>query len=726
MFSQLLNISSYYFNPYALPVFTVGILILFIGFFVLKQNRKSITNIACFLQCFSTGFWLFSITFVYLSRLPQTALTWYRYFTFFGVINIMPSLILLGVVFLGEFEKRKSFVIANYIISFVFYLLALSTDKVVISHDIRRYFWGFYPIYGPWAFGFIIIYFIQFMIGFARLFSAFRTESAPLKKTQIKTITIATLIAFPASIDFLPKFFNVSLYPFGYIPMFIYIGIVAYSIVRYRAFDIETVFHKTAMWFLTSSFIVIPVFFLYKWSFPFLKEPLALQIGFWVATFLLLGLYLRIIQPRIDHFFQRRQSNLTEISNSFIEDLVHLKGLNQLIMRIEDTIANTLYPQSVNIYIYNEADRKYKLINLKRSPDVIIDLLGDNLFLKWLSKNNKIAYRDFIEIDPIYTPVRDEAKQYFNLTKAIVLIPLVLNERLLGLINLGKKANLRRYSAFDFRFLTVLKNQSTIAVSNSLLYENIEERVRQRTKELLEVQRQLVHAEKLATVGTLAGGVAHEINNPLTAILTNVQMLLAASPVDGNLDKESLELIEEATKRCRTIVQKLMAYAKKPLENAEISEVNLSSALKNVQSFLSYQLEQENIKLAIDAGNDEYLLMGNQNELEQVITNIVLNAKDAIKQIKNSGTIQICLKKNEDWLEILIRDDGSGIKKEVLPKIFDPFFTTKDVGKGTGLGLSICQSIVEKHKGIISVKTELNKSTTFIIRLPAAKKTADV
>ena len=708
MFSQLLNISSYYFNPYALPVFAVGVLTLSIGFFVLKQNKKSIRNIACFLQCFSTGFWLFTITFVYLSRSQQVALSWYRYFTFFGVVNIMPSLIFLGAVFLGEFEKRKKFIIANYAISFVFYLLALTTDKVVISYDIRKYFWGFYPIYGTWAFAFIIIYSIQFIIGFARLFNAFRTEPAPLKKIQIKTIAIATLIAFPASLDFLPKFFNIPLYPFGYIPMFIYISIVAYSIVKYRAFDIETVLHKTAMWLLTSSFIIIPLFFLYKWSFPLLKESVALQIVSLVTTFLFLAFYLRMIQPKIDHLFQRRQSNLAEISDRFTEDLVHLKGLSQLIQRIKNTIADTLYSTAVDIDIYNESGKNH------------------NQFLNWLAKNNKIAYSDFLDIDPAYVAVKSEAENYFNNSGAVVIIPLALNEKLLGVIKLRKKANLKRYSAFDFRFLTLLKNQAAIAISNSLLYENMEEQVRQRTRELLEVQRQLVQAEKLATVGTLAGGVAHEINNPLTAILTNVQMLLASGPADANLDKESLELIEEATKRCRTIVQKLMAFAKKRLENAEISEVNLSSVLKNVQSFLAYQLEQENIKLSIDAKEDGYPVLGNQNELEQVITNIVLNAKDAIKQIKNSGRVLISLKKNEDWEEISIQDDGSGIKKELLPKIFDPFFTTKDVGKGTGLGLSICQSIIEKHKGTISVKSELNKGTIFIIRLPQAKRTADV
>ncbi|RKY29654.1 MAG: hypothetical protein DRP74_08455 [Candidatus Omnitrophota bacterium] len=199
-------------------------------------------------------------------------------------------------------------------------------------------------------------------------------------------------------------------------------------------------------------------------------------------------------------------------------------------------------------------------------------------------------------------------------------------------------------------------------------------------------------------------------------------MLLA---LNNSLDvdsKESLELIEEATKRCRTIVQKLMTYAKKPLETAEIYELNLLNVIKNVVLFLEYQLGQDNIKIIVDAKENAYSVMGNQNELEQVITNIVLNARDAIRQIKKGGNINISLSKSGEWIRIEIKDEGIGIPQEAIPKIFDPFFTTKEVGKGTGLGLSICQSIVEKHNGLIAVKSEPNKGSIFTIQFPKAKE----
>ncbi|MCG2712728.1 MAG: ATP-binding protein, partial [Candidatus Omnitrophica bacterium] len=311
----------------------------------------------------------------------------------------------------------------------------------------------------------------------------------------------------------------------------------------------------------------------------------------------------------------------------------------------------------------------------------------------------------------------EEAKDYFDLTEAIVAIPLVLNTKLLGMINLGKKANFQRYRASDFYFLNTLKNESVIAILNSLLYENMEEQVKQRSKELIEVQSQLIQAEKLATVGTLAGGVAHEINNPLAAILTNAQMLLDSDTINNESDKESLELIEEATKRCQNIVQKLMFYARKPLESKGVTAIDLLAVVNKVISFIGYQMEQENVTVRIQADDKVYSVMGNHNELEQVVTNILLNAKDAIRHVKKSGEIHISFSKSGQWIELKIKDEGGGISSNIQSKIFDPFFTTKDIGEGLGLGLSICQAIIQRHNGEIKVKSQSGEGAVFIIRL---------
>jgi len=135
-------------------------------------------------------------------------------------------------------------------------------------------------------------------------------------------------------------------------------------------------------------------------------------------------------------------------------------------------------------------------------------------------------------------------------------------------------------------------------------------------------------------------------------------------------------------------------------------------------AFLSYQLKQENIRIILEKERPPFILKGCQNELEQVLTNLILNAKDAIKHTKSLGDIHITLSKSENEITIKVKDEGSGISKEHIQKVFDPFFTTKDVGKGTGLGLSICQSIIEQHKGTIKAESQPGQGATFIINLP--------
>ena len=716
MFDSLFHLSNYHFSLHAIPVMVVSLLIFSIGLLILFQTKRTIGDIAFFLFCMSATLWLFTMGFVYSSPDAQTALRLYKVFTFFGVINLTPNLYLFAATVSGLLHRQLKWVIFTYIVTYSIYFLALTTNKFITTPHL--YYWGYYPHYEPWNYLFLLSFAVVFFANQSHLKLAYQREDVPVKRNQIRLIKLSLLFGLTAFIDFAAKIWTVPVYPFGFISMFILTSLLAYSIIRYRAFDIETVIHKTILWIASFSIIVIPIFLLHQWCFPYIKESAVWQIVFGTISFFIFALYLRLIQPKIDHVFQRRKANLDQISNQFISDLVHLKGFGNLIQRIEQTIANALYPQWVDIFIYDEKKKDYAAVNRKEAQGRVSRCDQENEFLKWLNKNNAIVYREFVEIDPEYASIKVAAINYFESTGSIVAIPLVLNERLLGMINLTKKSNLRRYNAVDFYFLTTLKNQSAIAISNSLIYQNIEEQVKERTKELVEVQKQLIQAEKLATVGTLSGGVAHEINNPLTAILTNVQMLLAFSDEDAKMDRESLELIEEATQRCRTIVQKLMTYAKKPLESNQVSMIDISDVLKKTVSFISYQLEQESVHIAVAMPQGSYPVVGNPNELEQVLTNLILNARDAILEKKKGGDVHIAFLKDAKHVSVQVKDEGSGISKDVISRIFDPFFTTKDVGKGLGLGLSICQSIIEKHRGEITVQSELGSGSTFTIKLP--------
>jgi len=242
----------------------------------------------------------------------------------------------------------------------------------------------------------------------------------------------------------------------------------------------------------------------------------------------------------------------------------------------------------------------------------------------------------------------------------------------------------------------------------------LEQQVEERTRKLKEAQANLIQTAKMASIGTLAGGVAHEINNPLGAILTNAQMLCLETKDDSQ--RESLRLIEEAARRCRDIVQTLLKYSRKPGFDEFVS-VNLNEVIIDTCHLIESQLEKEQIRIVIEHGEIPNI-KGNANELSQVLTNMLINSKNAIKKIKDSGIITIKTYRENDFAIMQVIDNGCGIPKENINKIFDPFFTTMEVGKGTGLGLYISQKILEKHNGSVEVSSKPLEGSTFTIKIP--------
>jgi len=244
--------------------------------------------------------------------------------------------------------------------------------------------------------------------------------------------------------------------------------------------------------------------------------------------------------------------------------------------------------------------------------------------------------------------------------------------------------------------------------------EKLEKRVEERTRKLVETQNQLIQAEKLATIGTLAGGIAHEINNPLTAVLTNAQMLKMTAATD---DTETLDLIEEGAKRCQIIVQKLLKYARKTSLEKLIS-MDMNRVIESSISMLAYQFHQDNVTLLTRLGPVQPVF-GIPNEIEQVMTNLLLNARDAVRgPDRKNAKIEVESMMIPDGLQVRVIDNGVGIVRENLSRIFDPFFTTKDVGMGTGLGLAVSHSILEKHACGIRVESEVGKGTIFTLLFP--------
>lgn len=238
------------------------------------------------------------------------------------------------------------------------------------------------------------------------------------------------------------------------------------------------------------------------------------------------------------------------------------------------------------------------------------------------------------------------------------------------------------------------------------------------THKLAEAQTQIYHSDKLASIGRLAAGVAHEINNPLTGVLTYSSFLLKRS--EGNPEmKADLETIVHETKRCREIVKGLLDFAR-PVP-ARKANVNLNDVIKHALNIVDNQLQFKNIAVHKELNPSLPDVTADAGQLQQVLVNLFVNAADAIEGKRGDIYISsdITLEKGETCVQIRLRDTGCGIKQENMSKIFEPFYTTKDQ-KGTGLGLAVVWGIIDKHGGTISVKSKEGEGSIFTIMLPVS------
>jgi len=248
----------------------------------------------------------------------------------------------------------------------------------------------------------------------------------------------------------------------------------------------------------------------------------------------------------------------------------------------------------------------------------------------------------------------------------------------------------------------------------------LEEKVKNRTEELVTVQNQMAQSAKLASLGRLAAGVAHEINNPLGGILA-FSMLALEDCSEKDPLRKNLEIIVQQTMRCRETVKGLLDFARQSTASASLCEVN--SVVDNTLSLLQNQSIFQNVRTVRKFKPDLPPVLIDPGQLQQVVVNIALNAVDAMEE---TGTLTVETDTDPQAQEVLIciSDTGKGIPAEVLPLIFEPFFTTKKVGEGTGLGLSIVHGIVTRAGGKVEAATS-HKGATFTVRLPIAEEVKD-
>ncbi len=250
-------------------------------------------------------------------------------------------------------------------------------------------------------------------------------------------------------------------------------------------------------------------------------------------------------------------------------------------------------------------------------------------------------------------------------------------------------------------------------------YMDITERKRAEEREK-RLQQELNLASRLASIGEMAAGIAHEINNPLTTVIGFSQLLMRSDVTDDIRD--DLQVIDSEAQRVAKIVAGLLTFARKRQPDGECVDTN--AIISRALELRSYEMEVNNIQVITRLAPDLPQTMADASQLQQVFLNIILNAEKAMIEAHNKGKLLIKTEKIDGSIRVSFADDGPGISPENLDRVFDPFFTTREVGEGTGLGLSICHGIIAAHKGRIYAESESGKGATFVVELPIATHTA--
>jgi signal transduction histidine kinase len=356
-------------------------------------------------------------------------------------------------------------------------------------------------------------------------------------------------------------------------------------------------------------------------------------------------------------------------------------------------------PKLVLLVYDSDTDRFAPVASFNTTADeaLAFSFPRDSRLAKWLKVNE--SYLEIPRQSGVLAYLGRKETDMLGSLGIEMCFPLMSMNRLIGILLVGSKPRRKPFTRTEISFISSLLPQASIALENALLFKEQRERLRRMSR-----------ADKLATVGELAAGAAHEIRNPMTAIRSSLQYL-ATKTTDETSQKLVASALQE-TKRIDKIVSALLSFSR-PSEIVK-ERYDLRETINESLELISFQAKTQKIAISRNFLAVPLFIRADRAQLKQLFLNIFLNA---IQAMPEGGTLNIeAMTKDERKAVIAVSDTGDGIPEENIDRIFDPFFTTK-VG-GTGLGLSICYNIVRSHQGEIEVKSKIDQGTTILIHLP--------
>lgn len=540
---------------------------------------------------------------------------------------------------------------------------------------------------------------------------------------------------------------------------------LGYAIVKHDLFEIDAllkrgVFYLTLTATLTFGYIALLALLNFTLrSSAFTHSPI-FPLLFTLAVVFFLNPLKDSLQRGVDRVFFRLRYNpkkVLEMTSASLASTLHLENILPFIWR---TISETLGVQQGGIFLLQAELGQYVTVYPKTEEGYALPV--EHPLIREVQHNGRIFSLYDVAPETFSSSGQDESRSGIEHLGIQLIVPLTFKGDLLGLIALGHKESGVFFTADDVDFLSTLANQSALSIANALAYQEIqtlnadlEKKVAERTQELAGAnaelhaslerleraygdlqrsQENLIRAEKMAALGRLTAGIAHEMNTPLGASLTSLKLLrdlveeYQASIGDSEVSESDYHDIAAEMIRLVRATQQWLEKAAAHIRSLKLHTRNLQqgeerpfSVLQVIEDtglLLSHRLRLSQCSLIISCTPAEPILHGDPSKLGQVLANLIVNAIDSYKGT-NGGEVRVEVTKKQDCLEIRVRDHGCGIPHEHLEHIFDEFFSTKLLGEGTGLGLSIARDIVTNFfGGTVSAESAPGQGSVFVLQLP--------